>query len=225
MNLRAVDTFLDMGAGITLADGLYKANQVTGDDRPIIATIGDSTFLHSGLPPLINAVHTGARFVLVILDNHTTAMTGFQPTAASPLREGGATRRVSLAELARACGATFVETTSPYDHDAFRAVARRAFEHSQADGGGVAVVIADWPCILDDPSPNREHPVPVEITQDCDGCRYCIEAFECPALVLRADGTRVDIDRSLCIDCGQCIDACYKGFIVPRFAAAGASIR
>ena len=222
MNLRAVDTFLDMGAGITLADGLYKANRITGDPRPILATIGDSTFLHSGLPPLINAVHTGARFVLVILDNHTTAMTGFQPTAASPLEGDGASYRVSLAELARACGASFVETTSPYDQSAFRGVLRRAFDHSQADEGGVAVVIADWPCILDDPSPIREHPVPVEITSDCDGCRYCVEAFECPALVLRADGSRVDIDPSLCVDCGQCIDACYRGFIIPRFVEPAA---
>jgi indolepyruvate ferredoxin oxidoreductase alpha subunit len=219
MNLRAVDTFLDMGSGITLADGLYKASQITGDDRPILATIGDSTFLHSGLPPLINAVHTGARFVLVILDNHTTAMTGFQPTAASP-RAGADpdARRVSLAELARACGASFVETSSPYEHDAFRSLLRRAYQHSQAPEGGVAVVIADWPCILDDPTPIRENPVPVEITAECDGCRYCVEAFECPALVLQSDGSRVDIERSLCVDCGQCIDACYKGFIVPRIA-------
>ena len=221
INLRAVDTFLDMGSGITLADGLYKASQITGDDRPILATIGDSTFLHSGLPPLINAVHTGARFVLVILDNHTTAMTGFQPTAASPRRAAEPDgRRVSLAELARACGASFVETSSPYEHDAFRALLRRAYRHTQAPDGGVAVVIADWPCILDDPSPIRENPIPVEITLECDGCRYCIEAFECPALVLRSDGSRVDIDRSVCVDCGQCLDACYKGFIVARPAEA-----
>ena len=216
MNLRAVDTFLDMGAGITLADGLYKASRLTGDRRPILATIGDSTFLHAGLSPLINAVHTGSRFVLVILDNHTTAMTGFQPTAASPSQPEQ--RRVSIPELARACGVTFVETAGPYDHQAFRQVLRRAYDHTQAADGGVAVVVADWPCILDDPSPIREHPVPVEITQDCDGCRYCIEAFECPALVLRLDGTRVDVDPAVCVDCGQCLDACYKGFIVPRFA-------
>jgi indolepyruvate ferredoxin oxidoreductase alpha subunit len=217
MNLRAVDTFLDMGSGITLADGLYKASRITGDTRPILATIGDSTFLHSGLPPLINAVHTGARFVLVILDNHTTAMTGFQPTAASP-RAGADlnARRVSLAELARACGASFVEISSPYEHDAFRSLLRRAYDHSQAPDGGVAVVIADWPCILDDPTPIRENPVVVDITAECDGCRYCVEAFECPALVLQSDGSRVDIERSICVDCGQCIDACYKGFIVPR---------
>src|SRR4030065_2115207 len=94
-------------------------------------------------------------------------------------------------------GASFVEAIPPYDPEALRSVLRRAYDHSQAPDGGVAVVVADWPCVLDDPSPLRLHPMPVEITQDCDGCRYCIEAFECPALVLRADGSRVGVDRAL----------------------------
>lgn len=221
-NLRAVDTFLDMGAGVTIADGLYKAARLTGDHRPILATIGDSTFLHAGLSPLINAVHTDSRFVLVILDNHTTAMTGGQPTAATPSQP--AQRQVSIPELVRACGVTFVETASSYEHQAFRQVLRRAHDHTQAPDGGVAVVIADWPCVLHDPAPLLAHPVPVSITQECDGCRYCVEAFECPALVLRPDGSRVDVDPAVCVDCGQCIDACYKGFIVPRLAAIAPSL-
>jgi indolepyruvate ferredoxin oxidoreductase alpha subunit len=56
----------------------------------------------------------------------------------------------------------------------------------------------------------------VVITEECDGCRYCLEAFECPALVLRPDNSRVDIDETICVECGQCIDACHKGFILPR---------
>lgn len=217
-NLRAVDTFVDMGAAVTMADGLYKAGQVVGDKRPIIATIGDSTFLHSGIVPLINAVHTGSRFVLVVLDNHTTAMTGFQPTAESPFLADGsdAERKISIADLVRACGVTFVESTDPYDQDAYRRVIREAYRHSQSPHGGVSVVIADRPCVLYEPALLLEDPVPVVITQECDGCRYCIEAFECPALVLRADLSRVDIDEKICVDCGQCIDACFKGFILPK---------
>lgn len=217
-NLRAVDTFVDMGAAVTMADGLFQANRLFGDNRPIVATIGDSTFLHSGVVPLINAVHTGARFVLIILDNHTTAMTGFQPTAASEALADGsdAAHRVSIAELVRACGVGFVEVTDPYDQETFRQVLRRAYDHSQAPQGGVAVVIADRPCALYDPTPLRENPVPVVVTEDCDGCRFCVEAFECPAIVLRPDRSRVDIDEKICIECGQCIDACYKGFIVPN---------
>ncbi|MFQ5408720.1 MAG: thiamine pyrophosphate-dependent enzyme, partial [Anaerolineales bacterium] len=216
MNLRAVDTFVDMGAAVTMADGFYQVNRLLGDKRPIVATIGDSTFLHSGVVALINAVHTGARFVLIILDNHTTAMTGFQPTHASEsLADGSrAARAVSIPDMVRACGVGFVETVDPYAQQEFRAMLRTAQEFATSDEGGVAVLIADRPCVLYDPSPVREAPVPVVVTEECDGCRFCTEAFECPALQLQPDGSRVDVDYKICIECGQCIDACYKGFIV-----------
>jgi indolepyruvate ferredoxin oxidoreductase alpha subunit len=80
----------------------------------------------------------------------------------------------------------------------------------------VAVIIAERPCVLYDPQPLRQEPMPVVITEECDGCRYCLEAFEGPALVLRPDKSRVDIDETICVECGQCVDACHKGFIVPR---------
>jgi indolepyruvate ferredoxin oxidoreductase alpha subunit len=218
INLRAVDTCVDMGASVSMATGFYQANRLVGDTRPIVATVGDSTFLHSGLEPLINAVHTGARFVLIILDNHTTAMTGFQPTAASETLAGSEDTacKVALADLVHACGVTFVKVADPYGYEAFRSILREAHAHCQAPEGGVAVVIADHPCVLDDPLPLRQNPTPVVITEECDGCRYCVEAFGCPALVLRPDKSRVDIDHKICVDCGQCIDACRQGFIVPQ---------
>lgn len=224
-NLRAVDTFVDMGASITMADGLFKAGRMVEDDRPIVATIGDSTFLHSGVPPLINAVHTGARFVLVILDNHTTAMTGFQPTAESAFLADGsdAGHKTSIPDLVKACGVTYVEVTDPYDQGSFRKRLREAYEHTRSQDGTVAVVVADRPCVLYEPTPLQENPIPVVITEECDGCRYCLEAFECPALVLSRDLSRVDIDEATCVDCGQCIDACFKGFILPRLEGIAAA--
>ncbi len=221
-NLRAVDTFVDMGASITMASGLYHAGRLVDDQRPIVATIGDSTFLHSGVPALVDAVHTGARFILVILDNHTTAMTGLQPTAAADsLGDGSpAPRRVSLPDLATGCGVGFVEVADPYDLADFKAVLARAQEYTTTADAGPAVVIADRPCTLMDPSAVGADPVPVEVTAECDGCRYCTTAFECPALVLAPDGSRVDVAREICVDCGQCIDACPRGFIVPGVGVA-----
>ncbi len=220
-NLRAVDTVVDMGAAVTMANGFYQANRLVGDSRPIVSTIGDSTFLHSGIVPLINAVHTGARFVLIILDNHTTAMTGHQPTPANNYLADGseATRVASIPNMVRACGVNFVKQTDPYNQETFQEILRDAYNHSQAEDGGVAVIIADRPCVLYDPSSVRDDPLPVVITEECDGCRYCVEAFECPALVLRPDKTRVDIDYKICVNCGQCIDACHKGFIIPEAIA------
>jgi indolepyruvate ferredoxin oxidoreductase alpha subunit len=214
-NLRAVDTCLDMGAAITVATGLYQAYRQDGKVRPIVATIGDSTFIHSGVTGLANAVHTGARFVLVILDNGTTAMTGFQPTAdQKKLADSGDGENVEIPALVRACGVRFLRTTDPYYADEFQGALKEAADFTRSEGGGVAVVIAKRPCVLNDRTPIDEHPVQVEVTRECDGCKYCLIAFECPALVLNAATNQVEIDRRTCVDCGQCIDACYKGFIV-----------
>lgn len=214
-NLRAVDTCLDMGAAITVATGLYQSYRQDGKVRPIVATIGDSTFIHSGVTGLANAVHTGARFVLVILDNGTTAMTGFQPTAdQKKLADSGDGENVEIPALVRACGVRFLRTTDPYYADDFQGALKEAADFTRSEAGGVAVVIAKRPCVLNDRTPIDEHPVQVEVTKECDGCKYCLIAFECPALVLNAATNQVEIDRRTCVDCGQCIDACYKGFIV-----------
>ncbi|MBW2283674.1 MAG: hypothetical protein JRF65_03630, partial [Deltaproteobacteria bacterium] len=89
LNLGAVDTCLDMGAAITMASGFYHAYSQDREEQPIVATIGDSTFFHSGPAGLLNAVYNDARFVLVILDNQTTAMTGMQPTPATGFKADG----------------------------------------------------------------------------------------------------------------------------------------
>ena len=83
LNLGAVDTVLCMGAAISQAAGFYHAYKNEEKPPDIVATIGDSTFFHAGIPPLIDAVVQKVKFVLVILDNRTTAMTGSQPTPTS----------------------------------------------------------------------------------------------------------------------------------------------
>ncbi len=214
-NLRAVDTCLDMGASITVATGLYHAYRLDGRNQSIVATIGDSTFIHSGITGLANAVHTGARFVLVILDNGTTAMTGFQPTTdQTRLADGRDGARVAIPELVRACGVKFLQVSDPYYQNDFQAVLKEAAAFAQSEEGGVAVVIAKRPCVLYDRSPIDAHPIKVKVIDQCDGCKYCLVAFECPALVMNSTTNKVEIDRRICVDCGQCIDACYKGFIV-----------
>lgn len=215
INLRAVDTVVDMGAAITVASGLYQAYRLDNKTKPIVATIGDSTFIHSGITGLANAVHTGARFILVILDNGTTAMTGFQPTAhTTQLADGAEGARVGIPDLVRACGVKFLVTADPYEQEEFQKILKQAKEFTHAPDGGIAVVIAQRPCVLYDRTPIDEHPVRVEVTDECDGCKYCLVAFECPALVMNVKTNKVEINRQTCVDCGQCIDACYKGFIV-----------
>lgn len=215
LNLGAVDTCLDMGAGITMASGFYHAFEQDGVTQPVVATIGDSTFYHSGPAGLINAVYNGARFVLVILDNLTTAMTGMQPTPGLGVRaDGSRGRSIPLERVVAGCGVEFIEVVDPYDLEAMARVLKRAKQHVQDPEGGVAVVIARHPCLIaygDEAVPKRRR---VRVTEACVECRFCLERFECPALVSDPDTGRTIVDPVLCRECGVCIQVCPKGAIV-----------
>ena len=101
LQLGAVDTTICMGASITVGSGISHA----GEERDVVATIGDSTFLHTGIPGLLNAVYNGAKMTVVILDNRTTAMTGHQPNPNTGCTAcGSPSPSVSLEAFCRACG-------------------------------------------------------------------------------------------------------------------------
>jgi indolepyruvate ferredoxin oxidoreductase alpha subunit len=148
MNMDTVDTCHDMGAAITFGSGLYQAYQQDGKDIPIIATIGDSTFYHSGAPGLLNAVYNGSRFVLIILDNSITAMTGMQPTPESgTTADGHPGKALSLEELVKGCGVQYIQVINPYDIKGMIREVRKAYKYTKGPEGGMAVIIARYPCI------------------------------------------------------------------------------
>lgn len=217
LNLGAVDTVLCMGASISQASGFYHAFKGSGEDfPPICATIGDSTFYHSGIPPLINAVAQGARFVLVILDNGTTAMTGHQPTPASGRTlDGKPVPVVSIPDLVRACGVGFLEEVDPYDLKGTVAALRKAGRHAKAEDGTVAVVLVKRPCLMDRTQDQGWSCVDISVGEHCEGCHFCIKHFECPALVSTGEKQPIRIDRALCSGCGVCVQVC------PHKALAG----
>jgi indolepyruvate ferredoxin oxidoreductase alpha subunit len=216
LNLKAVDTVLDMGAGITFASGFYQAYHQDKKDIPIVATMGDSTFYHSGTSSLLNAVYNNARFILVILDNEITAMTGMQPTPGIGLTaDGSKGKKIPLEELVKGCGVKWIKTIDPYDVKDLVKLLKEARKYIQREDGGIATIIARHPCVIRYPEICEENPVKVEITDDCDACNYCIDFFECPALYPDEERNVVEIDRNYCVDCGVCIDACPKGAIVP----------
>jgi indolepyruvate ferredoxin oxidoreductase, alpha subunit len=211
INLGGVDTILDMGAGITLASGLYQAFHQDGREQPIVATMGDSTFFHAGTAALINAVHNGARFVLLILDNLTTAMTGMQPTSATPIRvDGSPGKVVPLERVISGCGVDFLEVHDPYDVKGLIRLVRKAQDYAFSPAGGVAVIIARHPCVLAERRDAKEPPRRFLVTEKCGGCRHCIDAFECPALLWNAQEERASVDAALCAGCGVCIAVCPK---------------
>ena len=214
MNLGAVDTCHCMGAGLSQAAGFYHAFAAGGGQIPsIVATIGDSTFFHAGLPALVNAVFHGARIILVILDNSTTAMTGLQPTPPVGVTATGAPgQAVSLPELVRACGVGFLKECDPYQVPEFIAVLQDADQHCRGEAGGPAVVIAKHACLLDREARKSQAVYEMCIT-DCVGCLHCLENFECPALTLDDATGQVIIDGVRCIGCGVCAHVCPAGAI------------
>jgi len=215
LNLGAVDTCLDMGAAITMASGFYHAFSQDHVEQPIVATIGDSTFFHSGTAGLLNAVYNGARFVLVILDNQTTAMTGMQPTPAQGIRaDGSQGRAIALERVVQGCGIDFIEVVDPYDIKTMRALLKKAFQFVKDPEGGVAVIIARHPCVIAYPEEAIPRRVKVRVTEDCTECDFCHDRFGCPALYRDETLGRTEIDQGLCTGCGVCLAVCPKGAIV-----------
>jgi indolepyruvate ferredoxin oxidoreductase alpha subunit len=211
LNLGAVDTVLCMGAAVGQAAGFHHAYRLSGKEVDIVATIGDSTFFHAGVPGLIDAVVQGAKFVLVILDNSMAAMTGFQPTPATGRGAGEeATRVVDIEGLVRACGVGFCKVGSPSRFDEFVGLVREALAHCRENGP--AVVIAREPCVMSLPRGGRPAPK-ARVTDACTGCGHCTARFECPAILLDKETGRARIDGALCTGCGVCPHVCPFGAI------------
>ncbi len=213
LNLGVVDTVLCMGASISQATGFYHAYATVPEGAPTLcATIGDSTFFHAGIPALINAVVQGARFVLVILDNSTTAMTGHQPTPAlGRTLDGVSVPKLAIPDIVRACGVRFVAEADPYHLEAMTELLKKAGKHTRAKKGGMAVVIAKRPCLMDRSQPESWVRKPVSVTDQCKGCGFCVKQFECPALQPQGKKQPIRIDPALCSGCGVCLSVCPHG--------------
>ncbi len=201
----AVDICICMGASVGVSNGLSRVIE-----EPIIATIGDSTFLHAGIPALINAVYNGARFVLVVLDNQTTGMTGHQPHPGVGITGCGEEgKAVRVEDVAKGIGVEFVEVVNPYNITKLEETLKRALKHD-----GVAVIVARQKCaILRVREARRRGKVlkPFVITDRCNGCMKCVREFSCPAIYL--EGGRPKIDPAMCTSCGVCAKICPENAI------------
>ena len=200
----AADLLVCMGSSVGTAGGLAKVN-----DLPVVAFIGDSTFFHAGVPSLINAVHQGHRFLLMILDNRTTAMTGHQPHPGSrvdPTNPGALP--ISLEEIVKGCGVKWLKVVDPYDVQTTMDAIKEA-----VDQQGVSVIISRRECALiakrdESGAIIRKHYIDQEA---CKKCRTCVTRFQCPA-ISSIDKVQT-IDEALCAGCGVCAQVCPYGAI------------
>ena len=191
--LDMVDTCLCMGAGITQAQGIKRADP----DIHAFAFVGDSTFFHSGITGVVNAVYNQHKITLIVLDNATTAMTGHQPhPGIGKTMMGEVSAKVSIEALLRAIGVETVLTVDPLRLPQAIEAVRQADE-----APGVSAVIFRSPCIAVT-KPGR----PLRVKDSCIGCQRCIREIGCPALFLR-DG-KAAVDPGLCVGCGLCKSLC-----------------
>ncbi|CUX28890.1 indolepyruvate ferredoxin oxidoreductase subunit alpha [Clostridium sp. C105KSO13] len=192
--LDMVDTCLCMGADVTIAQGLH----IIEKDVVNFAFIGDSTFFASGITGVVNAVYNQTDIVLIVLDNSTTAMTGHQPhPGTGRTMMGDVVAKISIENILKGIGVTFVETVNPLQLDAAVDAVKQA-----ADAPGVRAVIFKSPCIAVS-GPGKLLCIDPD---ECRKCKTCINQLGCPAITI--NGGTVEIESSLCYGCGLCSQVC-----------------
>ncbi len=197
--LEAIWTEYVMGASISLANG-----QSVALNKKVIATIGDSTFFHNGIQPLIDAVYKNLNVLVMILDNRTTAMTGHQPHPGTGGSETGRKfNEIDIEALVKALGVRYVKTVDPYDLKATREAIKEAMKVE-----GPAVIIARQECVIPVIRRGEIGEIPLVVEEKCTGCKACILLTGCPALVYDPETNRVRIDNLLCTGCGVCNQLC-----------------
>lgn len=199
--LSAMDAVICMGASVSMAHGFEKARG-REQSKHTVAVIGDSTFVHTGVNGLINAVYNKSNITLIILDNSTTGMTGHQenPATGKTIRRES-THKLDLYDLCKACGADSVRVTNAYDLKNTEKVIKEELARE-----GVSVIIAQRPCALLD----KSEKIPHVVSDKCRNCKACLK-LGCPAIIAGKD--RVSIDFSLCTGCGVCEQVCPFGAI------------
>jgi indolepyruvate ferredoxin oxidoreductase alpha subunit len=211
--LSALDTCLCMGASLGVAHGIERGLP-PGERRQVVAVIGDGTFFHSGLTPLVDLVYNQAHTLTIVLDNRTTAMTGRQqhPGTGRTLA-GEPSAEVSIAAIGRAMGIPDVVQTDAYD------LPRLATELDRLLAApGPALLVNRGPCVLLTRTPHG--PALAVDPARCDGCRRCL-VVACPALSLAGTGkgARTVVDATLCTGCRVCAAHCDRDAFLPRLEA------
>jgi indolepyruvate ferredoxin oxidoreductase alpha subunit len=193
-----------MGASIGLAQGYVHG----GVETPVIATIGDSTFFHAGIPPLVNAVQHQVPLTVIIMDNGWTSMTGMQvnPGTDEAFQQDGS-RRVDIAWLVPALGVEHFFVIDPFDLEASAATIQQALALP-----GVKVILSRQECAIQTQRRGlKQDRVRVD-AEKCELCKRCVTITGCPAISLGEEA--ILIDPVLCTGCGLCLYTCKLEAIV-----------
>ena len=210
--LEGLDTEICMGGSIGLANGISK---IQPKENPVLAILGDSTFFHSGIPALINAVYNQNNILVMILDNRSTSMTGFQNNPGTGIKitkELG--KKVSIEDLVQGCGVS-PENIWIEDSNNLPKMIEKLEEAVKAEG--VRVFISRHTCSLLELNEYKSKQITPPIVkvdpEKCKGCLICINKFGCPSIIFNEDEKKAIIDQESCSGCKVCIDICIHNAI------------
>ncbi len=206
------DILLCMGSSLGTSCGLSEST-----DQPVVAFIGDSTFFHAGLPGLANAIYNRHPFILVVLDNQITAMTGFQPAPSTGFRANfEKSKIIKISDVAKALGADFVaEVDSVLEWNKAKEVFKEAWKTYK--NGGVAVVVYRHWCALTERRLFGHAGMGgrYEISPEkCVDCGICYKVFNCPAILYDKEKKKPYIRDDICLACGVCTQICPVNAII-----------
>ena len=208
---KSMDMLISMGASVGMAHGFKQA----GGQEEAVATIGDSTFFHSGLAPLASAVYNKANIAVVVLDNRITAMTGQQhnPGTGTTL-QGEEGEHIDIAAVCKAMGVKHVEEVDAWDVVGVNKALKAALKFED----GPAVMVVRGACVF---TPHFKLQPRMQVDPEkCVACGLCFQVG-CPAILKSEDlyektgKPKAEIDRLLCTGCTVCMQVCPSQAIAP----------
>jgi len=219
--LQALHTTICMGGGVGMAYGAGKAMGKQGLGK-MVAVLGDSTFLHGGLPPVMDTVYNKGYATTIILDNRITGMTGLQEHPGSGYTlMGEPANMVDYEQIVKALGVKHVKKVDPYNVKATMETIKQEVNRDEAS----VIITENGPCMLHRREKRKfQYPYFKIDEAKCRGCKLCLD-IGCPAISwvekagATADGKKrkgtVYINRSLCPGCGLCAQVCKFESLVP----------
>jgi len=209
----AMDFNICMGASFSTGHGAQAVfDMIEGNQKRVVSILGDSTFFHTGINSLIEVLYNGGRTVNVILDNRITGMTGHQENPGSGFHADSTGAPImDIADIVRALGAVNVKTINPNNLKEVKETFDWAFALNEP-----SVIITRWPCVLKQIRPadteefgklfKDKYAVKKDV---CIGCKICLRGG-CPAVSMKPEEKKAQIDATQCVGCGVCAQLCPK---------------
>lgn len=218
---KALDTTTCMGASISMALGMTLGCSEEDKKKPVVAVIGDSTFLHMGMQPLLDVIYNRGNVTVLLLDNRATGMTGGQENAGTGFDiNGNEAPRVDFAKIVEAIGVNpdRIRPVDPYEMPTMFKIIKEEISKDEP-----SVIITNQPCVLTDRF--KKNP-PLKVIDGCTGCTNCLSTG-CPAIIVthretevRKSGKEIEkafvtIETAACTGCNLCVSTCGPDVIKP----------